>query len=239
MKALFAILLIGVLCATGAAANEYANIHVVGVISAIGDHISMTKTGITVLGNGGYKFPTSDWGIDAMVTRQIADALAPRFTVRKIEADVSEIREPDDRTEEMSGFIRHALPPAGDIDAYVIVYKYRCLQACGATPFRLFGLGFSHHQPLLGLTNDKLYAFYRVAVVDARTLRTIDVGTAEFQTRWGPASPYGDIASSAWEDEIENLTPEQQDAIKAAMMPMVQKSLSGALVNAHLVPPRE
>ena len=226
-------LAIPIIASTAAAADEYAGIRKVGVISAIGDSFHVSKVGFTVFGNSGYTFPISAWGLDAIVAQQVTDAIKNRFAVKPIAADPSPIEQTKDG-EDLGTFVR-SLPAGNAVDAYVVVYKFRCSEQCAGTPFALSGLGLAHHDGLFGHQDNLLYAFYGVAVVDAKNGKTIDYGTGNLGGGvLGLNMPYAEADASVWAEALDALQPSQKETLKAEMIGLIQQSLSNALTNAKL-----
>ena len=59
----------------------------VGIISAIGDRISVVKTGLTGVANRDQSYPIGSWKIDDLVTQQTAAALSGHFQVQPVTYD--------------------------------------------------------------------------------------------------------------------------------------------------------
>lgn len=78
-----------------AADDEYANIHSVGIISALGHTATLTNVGFLVFDNTEDKFNIDDWGIDDLVIKQISTSLADRFTVKTIDYDKEAFSHPE------------------------------------------------------------------------------------------------------------------------------------------------
>ena len=83
---LVALVWLAALPAAAATADEYANVHTIGIVSTVGGEFVVKRLGTMVFGNSETKLPIPSWGIDAWLTNAIARALSPRFAVKTIAA---------------------------------------------------------------------------------------------------------------------------------------------------------
>src|SRR5262249_54930673 len=102
---------------------EYANIHSVAVISAMGDSVAMnTWTNST---SDSYSFRT-DWNVDAQIVSEVTKALSGHFVVKSLSADSEQLAkilsttQSEDYDDAVKQFVR-SLPKSNGVDAYVIV----------------------------------------------------------------------------------------------------------------------
>jgi hypothetical protein len=230
----FAALLLWIpIAASAAGRDEYAGIHTVAVVSAIGDTLHFTEAP-RMFSGGTDALPISSWGIDPSVETQIAQAVGTRFTVKTISVDTSAVAKCDGREQ-----CADALPRTDQVDAYVVAYNAAAADPIGGSG-DIFGLGMYHHQGLLGMADvHSVYAIFAVAVVNARTGEIIDYGTAklpEAHFLGEHLNPIEAIPESAWPANPPNLAPDQQATVKQTLTRLIATTLPYALHSAHLAP---
>jgi hypothetical protein len=238
MRCLFpvlaALLLWTPIAASAANRDEYAGIHTVAVVSAIGDTLHFTVAPRIFSLGGSESLSIASWGIDPSVAAQITQAVGTRFSVKTIPVDASAVAKCDGR-EQCAG----AMPHTDQVDAYIVAYK-----AVAPDPISgngdIFGLGMYHHQGLLGMADvHSVYAIFAVAVVNARTGEVIDYGTAklpEAHFLGEHFNPIEAVPESTWPDNPPVLTADQQATVKQTLMRLISTTLPYALHSAHLAP---
>lgn len=224
-------------------ADEYANIHTVGVISALGDSIDWTTVGLVVFQNQQASLPISDWKLDDDIAQKVAAALKPRFTVKMIDTDVSaletlQVTVMRSVSPDLENFVR-GLPASNGGDAYVIVSKAQLQDTVGGANQLLWGLGVYRHPLMFGRGLFAVYADYRVIVIDARSGKQIDFGSSYspdssiLRQRYAwhrmPATDYAESPQAATAQQIAD--------IKAELFKITEDSLGIALANANLPAP--
>ncbi|MGD0191004.1 MAG: hypothetical protein ABSD74_09710 [Rhizomicrobium sp.] len=70
--------------ALAADVHEYANIHTIAVISALGNDVDMQTYGLSSILDSDYTLHT-DWNLDAQAVDEISRILAKQFTVKTLE----------------------------------------------------------------------------------------------------------------------------------------------------------
>src|SRR5665213_722006 len=220
--------------AVAASADEYANIHSFGIISAIGQSISLVKIGSTVFGNDKSTLSTPDWGIDELVVHKVAELLAPRFTVQPVVVDTAPLESDN------SGLLRDGpdvksfilgLPQGNGVDAYIVIRKSLVQDIWNGTNQYLWGLGIYRHHLIFGGNRDAVYAFYQVQIVDAKTGNIIDYGiprTTDGSFLSAP-QPWDSSDPANWAETPDAMTDQQKQAIKAKLLALVDISLPRAL----------
>jgi hypothetical protein len=225
-----------------ASSDEYADVHSVAVISAIGDTIALTNIGTTTFSQN--EWPIADWKLDDAVAAIVTKAVVPRFAVKRVNVDTSALRAlkpglltflrlPDLKTYVLG------LSATNDVDAYIVVHKLLWQDTCGGTHQNLWGLGLYHHDGLFyGQQQDGIYAYYAVDVIDARSGREIDQGIASL-TPGGlfgnPPPPCQETSAVDWAETAESLTGQQRSEVKSALTAVVTTSLIYALRDAKLI----
>lgn len=169
MRCLFQVFAAGVLwipiAAAAADRDEYAGIHTVGVVSAIGDSFFFDNDGPSILPRGGIEpLDISSWGIDPWLEQTVKAAISTRFSVRPIEVGTGAARRCTAPEQCAS-----TLPHTDNVDAYVLVYKAWIPDPITGMG-NVAGLGILYHPGLFGLgTAYAIHATYGVVVIDART----------------------------------------------------------------------
>jgi hypothetical protein len=212
--------------------NEYNNIHTVAVISEIGDSLTIGRVGSTAFTNNQMSLPILEWGVDDTIRKLATEALSIRFTVKPL--DPAAIKTPLD----IEHFIQ-SIPPESTADAYVVISDLGWKDPY--TSSYLSGLGLYRHDPtfgFLGGTHYAIYAYYRVDVIDGRTGKKIDYGTARMNDR-GPAfnaPPFETTDGANWADTPDAITDAQKSAIKDQLLKLIATSMPFTLRSANLIP---
>ncbi|MDI2075161.1 hypothetical protein [Bradyrhizobium sp. Mp27] len=65
-------------------ATRLQAIKTVGIVSAIGEEMSLTQAGLIALGNAGQSLSISAWGLDELIVQQATKLLGGRFRVQAV-----------------------------------------------------------------------------------------------------------------------------------------------------------
>lgn len=225
------------------ASFEYDHIHTVAIVSAIGDVLEMREPGGSTGTPDGSTchIDISGWGLDDIVTRQIAALVPPRFTVKEAAYDrkafiqMGPLSATDDVGQKLKALIL-AMPANNGVDAYVVVHaRYMGSNAQGPT---IKGLGVLQSSAMMGSGKDtSAYAMYAVDVIDAKTGRRIEYALGQFGGSWLTRSePMADVDAGLWASTPDAMTPEHKQAIRDVIVPLVSRSLPSALYAAKLIP---
>lgn len=230
MRQLFCLLATLLLLAPSASSaadrDEYAAIHSVAVVSAIGDSLFFENDG-PLSGDHIEPLDISAWGIDSWVKQKVTEALAPRFSVQPLEVDATAVKGCT-----LPGQCASDLPHTDSVDAYVLVFK-----TWAPNPITgmgdVAGLGLLYHPGIFGIgTFYAIHSVYGVAIIDARTGKVVDHGTARTDEHNTPA----EIApADLWPEHPPEMTAEQQNKAKEIIMRQIDKTLLHALRNANLI----
>ena len=216
-------------CATANAADtdEYLNIHTIAVISRVGDTLNFKEVGGTVFSNSDASIQVPDWGIDGKVVSIATEVLSSRFTV--IPAGLSGFSNDAD----LRPLIR-SLPPEKIADAYVVIGP--STREIPMTNQALSGLGVFRQGRIFGGHSDWIHADYVVSVIDGKTLKQIDHGTARMNDGgfWNSVPAIVPTDESNWTDTPDTLSEPQKQAIKLHVFQLLEKSLPHALASANL-----
>ena len=224
--------------AASPAADKYAGIHAVAVVSAIG-HVPILGTGpmFSWTSPPEVTFP-DDWKLDDFTSSLITDALKSRFTVLRVPA------EPDFAKHLNAGLFTTAFSKYRDllkekpllqpVDAYVMIVAREISSGYGDwTGLQLAHMGGG----LLGREQTLASAAYEVDVYDATTGSRIDFGTSRLPDA-GPLSTglISDICSGGdLSVTPDKLSETQKQQITDEFHFLIAATLPTALKNAGLV----
>lgn len=223
------------------AADEMANIHSVGIISTIGDFVAMKEANdfSGVFQQDSCIINANDWAVDDAVAHQIASTIAPRIAVKTIAYDRSDFlranpRSAMDNSLPLLKRLVSALPAENAVDAYIVVRKRYV--SSGEGPW-LLGLGVLRSALLFGIApNQRAYALFEVDVIDARTGEIIETGTNQIKSGWlSYSEPFARVDADYWTDSADSFTAERKQALRNVLMPLINKSLPYALLDADLI----
>jgi hypothetical protein len=212
----------------------------VGVISAIGDELTLTKAGLTGLDSGNTSFPIEPWGIDDLIVGRTRALLSKRFQVQPVtyRRAVFAAREPASpitvinllRDDPIKELVRTEAAPQG-LDAYVVITK--ATTEYGNRGRTIAGVGIVKHDAALG-SYAQLHALYVIRVIDGHDFKVIDKRSAsppdnaEMNRLPGPSRmvaaalvPTGDAAHDG--------------KLKAAVTELIERSLEPTLRDLRLV----
>jgi hypothetical protein len=143
----------------------------VGVVSAIGDTLTLAKVGFTVFNNESSKVPIDSWRIDDLVFSKVSAVHGKRFNLKRvgvakgafavIEEDHHPFYEP---TEDVTAVVRKITPPTR-CDRYIVVTKTSITFKAGA---RIDGLGI-HTERFQYST----YALFTMNIYDGRNFSVL------------------------------------------------------------------
>jgi hypothetical protein len=190
MKTVVTMLGAALLLAVGACATVEAptptaqGFKTVGVISAIGDELTLTRAGLTGLDNAHTSYSIEQWGIDDLIVGRTRALLSKRFqvqpvTYRRAAFAARERASPitvvnllrDDPIKEL---VRTEASPQG-LDAYVVITK--ATSDYGNRGRTIAGVGIVKQDSVLG-SYAQLHALYVIRVVDGHDFKVIDKRSA-------------------------------------------------------------
>ena len=226
-----------VLCVPAIAEDELANIKSVAVISAIGDCLNLIDVGTAGILTDIFNpqcMPTDSWGIDDLVTDQIAGALGSRFAVKSVAYDRSQFAHmPVTSLPVMPTQLRQALQGLKNpgVDAYVVVTKMQIGNVISDSSAPVSGIGIAHEGSLLLSDTDKMYAFYIIRIVDARSFGLlVSEGSHLPKTGLLPRVPIVDVPDSMWSDKAAAMTDAQKTAARTQMQSLVRDSIASTCI---------
>lgn len=206
----------------------YVHIRSIGVIAALGDTCMfehVTDKPFQWIGPPEASFlEISDWNIDDDVTKAIGAALAPRYSVQSIPIEHQDF---DTWTHEsLTRHIRELPVPETRVDAYLLVLRDWQADAIGGSDHQLAGLGlYRRDLPRRG-RRVAVYASYRLVLMEPEHGGIIASPNALLPDGRLPSLP---VSSSLWPRTQNDLTDRQHQALHAAFMALIGRSLPGTL----------
>jgi len=212
----------------------------VGIISGLGDRISVVKTGLTGIANVDQSYPISSWNIDDLIIQQAMAAVSSHFQVQPVTyaratfaaLDKESVVTPVNlvRGDPVERLVRTAVSPQG-LDAYIVITKARI--GFGGGGRKLEGIGLVTHGTLTS-SYSLVHVLYEVRVIDGRTFdviekRTADpLGEAETLRLQGPSRRVDDLYATF------NGDPSKDETLRQAVTSLLTASLSATLSDMHL-----
>lgn len=215
-------------------ATRLQAIKTVGVISAVGDEMSVTRTGLTPLYRPGQNVPVVSWGLDDLIVQKATTLLNGRFRVQPVSyprAAFGAVREsavaPVNliRGNPFKALVRKDVSPQG-LDAYIVITRAKSKLGSGRN---VEGIGFAEYRTLLA-SYGIIHALYEVRVIDGKTFDVIDKRAAsplvntEMIRLAGPSQTVDGTFEGAASGE----------KLRAAIVDLITRSLPVTLTDMHL-----
>jgi hypothetical protein len=215
-------------------ATRLQAIKTVGVISALGDEMSVTRAGLVPLNTPGQSVSIRSWGLDELVVQQATTLLNGRFRVQPVSYPrdaFAAIREsavgPVNlvRGDPFKAVIRSDVSPKG-LDAYVVISRAKSKLGSGRN---VQGIGFAEYRTLLA-SYGLIHTLYEVRVIDGKTFDVIEKRVA---------SPLGNIETMRLQGPSQLVDgsfdgPAGIEALRAAIVDLITRSLPLTLGDMHL-----
>ncbi|MBR1201197.1 hypothetical protein JQ562_38075 [Bradyrhizobium sp. AUGA SZCCT0051] len=226
-------------CATFATSDSKLQaVKTVGIISAVGDQVTVAKGGLTGLDNGSKSFPIEPWGLDDLIVQQATAALGGRFQVQPVTYSRSAFATIKDsvftpanlvRGDPFKQLVRTEVSPQG-LDAYIVITKAQAVYGGGHR--KVEGVGFITYRTVTE-SYSQIYALYEIRVIDGKTFDVIDkkaaqpLGNAGNVPLAGPSRPVdGNFPISSGDGNDEGL--------HRAIVDLITRSLPTTLGDMHL-----
>jgi hypothetical protein len=238
-----ALLLCSACTAIGTAPPKLQDFKTVGIICAIGDTLTLTRSGLTGFANDEQSFSIESWGIDDFIVSRAGALLSRHYQVQPVSyeraafaaafkrdnpvAVVNLLRE-----DPIKDLVRKQAAPQG-LDAYVVVTK--ASSAYGTRGRKVAGIGIIKYAELLNAYTE-LYALYAISVIDGREFKAIGKRSA-------PPLDNKEIVRLEGPSRLidEALLPAAgaaaHDQLKAAVTDLIDRSLPVTLESLRLVDP--
>ena len=229
--------------ATASAADDLANVKSAAIVSALGDCLNMRDVEpVGTIFNTVHPecVPIESWGIDDLITKQIADAVSNRFTVKPVTYNRAAFYRlpwsPMAGTQVPVEKQLRALSNPG-VDAYIVVTRMALPNALGdSNNTYVDGLGIAHESSLFSQTT-KMFAVYAIRIIDARTFETLETeGSHLPKTGFLPRLPIVDVDKTLWSSSASAMTDDQKAKARERLTALVQESIGSTLHYMELAP---
>ncbi|MCP3409815.1 hypothetical protein [Bradyrhizobium sp. CCGB01] len=210
-------------------------IKTVGIVSAIGEEMSLTQAGLVALGNAGQSVSISAWGLDELIVQQATKLLGGRFRVQAVSyrrAAFAAIRDsavaPVNllRSDPFKELVRSDVTPQG-LDAYIVITRARSKLGNGRI---VEGVGLAQYRTLLA-DYGLIHALYEVRVIEGKSFDVIEKRAAAPLDNTGTmrlAGPSG-TADATFDG------PASSERLRAAIADLITRSLPVTLGDMHLI----
>lgn len=243
-----ALLLCSACTAIGTTAPKLQDFKTVGIISAIGDTLTLTSAGLTGFKNEEQSFSVEPWGIDDLVASRASALLTRHYQVQPVTYDRAVFAAAFKRDNPMTvvnlvnrlheksaikDLVRRQVTPQG-LDAYVVVTKTS--SAYGTRGHKVAGIGIIKYAELLS-SYIQVYALYKISLIDGHDFKVIGERPAapldnnENVRLEGPSRLVDEAFLPAANDAAGN------DQLKAAVTDLIERSLPVTLQGLRLVDP--
>ncbi|MET1027914.1 MAG: hypothetical protein ABWY00_12145 [Dongiaceae bacterium] len=205
----------------------------IGVVSAIGDSITLADVGSNGWQKGSTTVSIESWHIDKTVTDEVTAALQQHnYDVRPVTYDPAKFsaaaiggpvvrggifnrKQPD-----LGPIARSSVQP-GNLDYYLVLVE----AGADSGAYRLHGIGLLRQRGGLAA-----YALYHAFLIDGHSGKTVaDVRAEPLGNSWYDTSkidgPFTSLDMKAWPKPITSSTPEQQQMLHQAVETMLKQSL--------------
>jgi hypothetical protein len=223
------------------AADRYANVHSVAIVSALGDGILLEqKADVTLNDTAPTVVFDSKLDLDGFATKLVTDAVSARFTVVDSAIDPSQIMDATAPADIVRKMMDHrnsdSAPP---VDAFIVIHPdtWNVQTPIRALVNSYSGLSLMHIHGLFGGYDTILSIQYTVTVFDAKTGKVIDFGTANLATRNFLRNPKPLLFCDGklWPDDPEHLDDARATQLRTDIMAVMARSLPIALEGANLI----
>ncbi|RXT46561.1 hypothetical protein [Bradyrhizobium betae] len=215
-------------------ATRLQAIKTVGIVSAIGEEMSLTQAGLTGLGNTGQTASISAWGLDELIVQQTTKLLSGRFRVQPVSYRRTAFAAIRDsavapvnllRSDPFKELVRSDVAPQG-LDAYIVITRARSKLGNGRN---VEGVGLAQYRTLLA-DYGLIHALYEVRVIDGKSFDVIEKRAAAPLDNTGTmrlAGPSGTV-----DQGLDG--PASSERMRAAIADLITRSLPVTLGDMHL-----
>ncbi|MCA1452557.1 hypothetical protein I6F35_04900 [Bradyrhizobium sp. BRP22] len=210
----------------------------VGIISAVGDQMTVAKGGLTSLDNGSRHFPIDSWGLDDLIVQRATAALQGRFQVQPLtynRAAFAAVKEPAVaganliQGDPFKKLVRTEVAPQG-LDAYIVITKARA--SIGGSGRKVEGVGLITYSTVME-SYSQIYALYEIRIVDGKTFEAVEKMAAP------PLDNTGRVRLAGPSRPIDQGLPigsgdGNDPNLRAAIVDLIARSLPTTLSDMHL-----
>jgi hypothetical protein len=215
--------------AHAANADRFAQLHRIGIISALGDRVEVSLFGFTRIdGKDGY-LPIDTWRLDDLAIREAATMLGGRFQISPVTYDKKPFLAADtDPPTYVNPPLKPLIQglPTSDMDAYLVI---RTATWSPMGTWSLEGLGAQKSKISFG-QHPLVYVMLEVDLVQAGTGKTLIS-----RTLGAPAMTHEDRGD--WADTPEAMTPAQVEKLHQRIVELIPNDLARTLTSMGLKSP--
>lgn len=222
-------------------ADRYANIHSVAIVSVLGDGILLEqKADVTLSDVAPSVVFDSKLELDNFVTKAVTDAVSSRFKVIVASIDPSMLKAfaiPSDVLAKISD--RYVTGEAVPVDAFIVIHPdtWNVQTPIGALSYAYSGTSLMHIKGMFGGYDTILSVQYTVTVLDAKTGKVIDYGTANLASPnfLRNPKPFLFCDGKLWPNDLANPSDTVANQLRTDVMAVMNRSLPIALESANLI----
>lgn len=211
--------------------EKYPNIRTIGIISAIGDYLTIAKREFML--DTDTTIPIEAWRLDEIATEELAALLATHFSIKKVAYNRDDFSKQDRRwwgSSETSVRKTIAALRADDgIDAYLLIWKNISPPFGARQVPRLLqrGVGVVMSNPVIGATENVEFARFKIELIDAKTSRTIaeEIARVPAIGLTSITDPHFPMDDTLLPDKAGRFNDDQLDDIRADITKLVRLSL--------------
>lgn len=239
--AYLAVLLCGACAAIGTPPPGLQEFKTIGIVSAIGDTLTVTKAGLTGFKDNEQSFPIDAWSLDDLIVSMANERLNRRFEVQPVTYKRAAFAAVENdhplvvvnlwRDDPAKELIRTQATPQG-LDAYVVVTKAK--SPYGSHGRKVTGIGIINNAALFNAYT-QVHALYIISVIDGHSFKVIDkrraapLSNTDIVRLEGPSRVVDDSLLPTASGVIGN------EKLKAAIMDLINRSLPATLEQLRLV----
>jgi hypothetical protein len=227
----------------GTAAPKLQEFKTVGIVSAVGDTLTVTKAGLTGLENDERSYSIEPWGIDDLIVGRASTLLSRRFQVQPVtykRAAFAALERDNPvavvnllRDDPIKDLMRTQAAQQG-LDAYVVITKGK--SPYGSRGRTVAGIGVINNASLLN-SYSQVYALYVIRVIGGREFSVMDRRSAvpldntQIARLEGPSRMVDDAFLPT------SIGATGNEKLKAAVTDLIERSLPATLESLRLVDP--
>lgn len=226
---------VGAAAAFETRASRIQAIKTVGIVSALGEEMSLTRAGLTGLGNAAQSTSFSAWGLDELIVQQATRLLGGRFRVQPVtyrRAAFAAIRDsvvaPVNllRSDPFKELVRSDVAPQG-LDAYIVITRARSKLGNGRN---IEGVGVAEYRTLFA-DYGLIHALYEIRVIDGKSFDVIEKRAA------APLDNTGTVGVGGPSGQVDGPFEGSgsSERLRAAIADLIIRSLPLTLGDMHLL----
>lgn len=216
-------------------ASRIQAIKTVGIVSAIGEEMSLTQAGLTRPDATAQSLSISAWTLDELIVQQATRLLDGRFRVQPVSyrrAAFAAIRDsavaPVNllRSDPFKELVRSDVTPQG-LDAYIVITRARSKLGNGRS---VEGVGLAQYRTLLA-DYGLIHALYEVRVIDGKSFNVIEKRAA------GPLDNTGTVQLAGPSGPVDEAlgASASSERLRTAVVDLIARSLPVTFGDMHLI----